>query len=118
MYQPKIKAHLIRKLYFLAKREQKKMTHVVNEILEEYLVTEPEPPPYEPQWMRYQPSPDFAQRKERAIHKMLRDYHGGNHDQDLQRRTDETRRGGGGENLRPPAPSEAEEFTPHPLPLS
>jgi len=44
MYQPKIKEHLIRKLYVLAKREQKKMTHVINEILEEYLVTEPEPP--------------------------------------------------------------------------
>ena len=44
MYQPKIKEHLIRKLYVLAKRERKKMTHMINEILEEYLVTEPDPP--------------------------------------------------------------------------
>ena len=76
MYQPKIKEHLIRKLYFLAQREKKKMTHVINEILEEYLVAEPEPPPYEPRWMRYQPHPDYAQRKERAIHKLMREYHG------------------------------------------
>jgi hypothetical protein len=80
MYQPKIKDELIRKLYFLAQREKKKMTHVVNEILEEYLVAEPDPPPYEPRWMRYQPHPAYAKRKERAIHKLMREYHGETHD--------------------------------------
>jgi len=34
MYQPKIKEVLIRKLYFAAQREGKKMTHLLNEILE------------------------------------------------------------------------------------
>jgi hypothetical protein len=29
MYQPKIKDELIRKLYFLAQREKKRMTHVL-----------------------------------------------------------------------------------------
>ena len=85
MYQPKIKDKLIRKLYFLAKREGKKMTHVLNEILEEYLIAEPEPPPYELQWTRYQPSPEAAKRKERTIQKMMREYHGGDDVEDIQR---------------------------------
>jgi hypothetical protein len=38
---------LIRKLYFAAQREGKKMTHLINEILAEYLAGEPEPPAYE-----------------------------------------------------------------------
>jgi hypothetical protein len=80
MYQPKIKDALIRNLYFLAQREGKKMTHVLNEVLEEYLIAEPEPPPYEPQWIRYRPSPDAAKRKERAIQRMMREYHGGAND--------------------------------------
>jgi hypothetical protein len=88
VYQPKIKDPHIRRLYFLAKRERKKMTQVLNEILAEYLADEPEPPPYEPQWMRYQPSPDYAKRTERAIHKMMRDYHGGNDEQVVHRRAD------------------------------
>ena len=73
MYQPKIKDELIRKLYFLALREKKKMTHVVNEILEEYLVAEPEPPPYEASGER---GPYHLERKMRAIHKLMREYHG------------------------------------------
>lgn len=117
MYQPKIKEHLIRKLYFLAKREGKKMTHVINEILEEYLATEPDPPPYEPQWMRYQPSPDYAKRAERAIQKMMRDYHGGSDEQDVHRSADETRGGCRSENLRPQEQGEAEEFAAYTMPL-
>ena len=117
MYQPKIKKHLIRKLYFLAKREKKKMTQMLNEILEEYMVTEPDPPPYESQWIRYPPRPDDAKRKERAIHKMMRDYHGGNNEQDVHRSTDETRSGCRSENLRPQEQSEAEEFAAYTLPL-
>ena len=85
MYQPKIKDRHIRRLYFLAKRERKKMTQVLNEILAAYLADEPEPPPYEPQWMRYQPSPDYAKRTERAIQRMMREYHGGMNGQDLHR---------------------------------
>ena len=89
MYQPKIKDQLIRKLYFLALREKKRMTHVVNEILEAYLIAEPEPPPYEPQWTRYQPNPDAAKRKERALQKMMREYHGEDDVENLQRHTNE-----------------------------
>lgn len=44
MYQPKVKDTLIRKLYFKAKREGKKMTQAINEALEDYLYGEPEPP--------------------------------------------------------------------------
>ncbi len=47
LYQPKIHDPLIRKLYFRAKREGKPMTRVANEIIEQALVSEPEPPPYE-----------------------------------------------------------------------
>ncbi len=52
LYQPKIKNALIRKLYFRAKKEGKRMTTLVNEILAAFLVNEPEPPPYEekPRW--------------------------------------------------------------------
>ena len=46
MYQPKIRDDLIRKLYFRARREQKKMTCLLNDLLEEVLTGEPEPPPY------------------------------------------------------------------------
>ena len=87
MYQPKIKDRHIRRLYFLAKKQGKKMTHVLNEIVEEALVGEPEPPPYEPQWMRYQPSPDREKRKLRAIHKLMRDYHGGDDVEEIHRQT-------------------------------
>ena len=44
LYQPRIKDPLIRKLYFKAKREGRKMTHLVNEALEDYLYGEPDPP--------------------------------------------------------------------------
>jgi hypothetical protein len=44
MYQPKIKDHLIRKLYFLAKKEKKRMTVLLNDIVADYLITEPDPP--------------------------------------------------------------------------
>jgi hypothetical protein len=91
MYQPKIKDHLIRKLFFAAKRAGKKMTHLINEILEEYLVTEPDPPPYEPAWMRYQPSPDYAKRKERMLKKLMREYHGEMNGSQAQEREAETR---------------------------
>ena len=52
MYQPRINKEIIRKLYFRAKREGKRMTRLINEILHEELVSEPEPPPYEekPWW--------------------------------------------------------------------
>ncbi|HEV8711699.1 MAG TPA: hypothetical protein VGX03_02590 [Candidatus Binatia bacterium] len=43
MYQPKIKEKHIRRLYFKAKREGRKMTHLVDEALEDYLYGEPEP---------------------------------------------------------------------------
>ena len=97
MYQPKMKEHLICKLYFLAKRRHKKMTHVLNEILEEYLVTEPEPPPYEPQWRRYQPRPDAAKRKEHMIHTFFREYHAGGPDEEVSRQENagDRHRGGG-----------------------
>ena len=117
MYQPKIKDRHIRRLYFLAKRERKKMTRVLDEILAEYLADEPEPPPYQPHWMRYQPSPDYAKRTERAIQKMMRDYHGGNDEQDVHRRADETRSDCGSENLRPQKQGEDEELAAYPLPL-
>jgi Family of unknown function (DUF6166) len=44
LYQPRIKDPLIRKLYFRAKREGRKMTHLFNEALEDYLYGEPDPP--------------------------------------------------------------------------
>lgn len=44
MYQPKMKERHIRRLYFKAKREGKKMTQLVNEALEDYLYGEPDPP--------------------------------------------------------------------------
>src|SRR5262249_48936501 len=44
MYQPKIQERHIRRLYVKAKREGKKMTHLVNEALAAYLEGEPEPP--------------------------------------------------------------------------
>ncbi len=46
LYQPKIRDPLIRKLYFRAKREGKPMTRVLNVIIEQALISEPEPPPY------------------------------------------------------------------------
>jgi hypothetical protein len=56
--------------------------------------------------MRYQPSPAYAKRKEHALHKMMRDYHGGNDEQAVHRRADEAGRSGGSENLRPPEQDE------------
>ena len=47
LYQPRIRDPLIRKLYFWAKREGKPMTRLVNEVIEQALISEPEPPPYE-----------------------------------------------------------------------
>ena len=47
LYQPRIKDELIRKLYFFAKREKRPMTKVLNQIVENALVHEPDPPPYE-----------------------------------------------------------------------
>jgi hypothetical protein len=47
LYQPKIKDHLIRKLYVAAKRNGIPMTYVINAILEHALVNEPAPTPYE-----------------------------------------------------------------------
>lgn len=85
LYQPRVKDYLIRKLYFAAKREGKKMTQLMNEMLEEYLRDEPEPPPYEPQWMRRGAHPDWRKRQERAIQKLMRDYHGGDHGEDIHR---------------------------------
>lgn len=46
VYQPKIKDNLIRKLYFRAKREGRPMTRLVNEVIEQALINEPEPPAY------------------------------------------------------------------------
>ena len=53
LYQPKIKNELIRKLYFRAKHEGKKMTTLINEIVAAYLTDDPDPPPYtEKPWWR------------------------------------------------------------------
>ena len=46
IYQPRIRDPLIRKLYFLAKRQGKPMTQILNEIVEQALIAEPDPPPY------------------------------------------------------------------------
>jgi len=46
LYQPRIRDPLIRKLYFLAKREGRPMTKVLHDIVATALVDEPEPPPY------------------------------------------------------------------------
>jgi hypothetical protein len=46
-HQPKIRKSLILKLRFKAKKEWKKATTLLNEILEKVLTTESEPPPYE-----------------------------------------------------------------------
>lgn len=48
MYNPKLRHELIRKLHFAAKARGMPMTHYLNKIVEEALVSEPEPPPYEP----------------------------------------------------------------------
>ena len=87
MYQPKIKDRHIRRLYFLAKKQGKKMTHVLNEIVEEALVGEPEPPPYEWQRVRRQLSLDRDKRKLRAFHKLMRDFHGGDDVENIHRET-------------------------------
>ncbi len=47
LYQPKIRDPLIRKLYFRAKREGKPMSRMLNELIGQALISEPEPPPYE-----------------------------------------------------------------------
>ena len=47
LYQPEMQDELVRKLYSAAKRQGKSMTHVLNEIVADALVSEPEPPPYE-----------------------------------------------------------------------
>lgn len=79
MYQPKIKDDLIRKLYFRARKEGKKMTHLINAILEEYLVDEPEPPPYEDRkYITVELHPDSLQRKIRLFDKLLQEYQGEN----------------------------------------
>ena len=57
LYQPKICDPLIRKLYFKAKKEGKPMTRIVNEVIEQALVSEPEPPPYEKRPSRQDDTP-------------------------------------------------------------
>ena len=52
MYQPQIKDELIRKLYFRARKEGKKMTVILNDMLEAYLIDEPAPPPYSKTMLR------------------------------------------------------------------
>jgi len=49
LYQPRLKDHLIRKLYRVAKRNGIPMTYVVNAILEANLIKEEEPQ-YEERW--------------------------------------------------------------------
>jgi hypothetical protein len=43
MYQPKMEDKYIRQLYFKAKREGRRMTHLLDEAMEEYLKAEPDP---------------------------------------------------------------------------
>jgi len=74
MYQPKIRDDLIRKLYFRARREQKKMTCFLNDLLEEVLTGEPEPPPYSETEPR---DGDPVKRKMRLYEKIVREYREG-----------------------------------------
>ena len=60
LYQPKIHDPLIRKLYFRAKREGQPMTRLLNKVIEQALISEPEPPPYE----KKPPRQDGAYQKE------------------------------------------------------
>ncbi len=48
MYSPKLRKDLIRKLYVAAKARGMPMTRYLAKVVEEALVGEPEPPPYEP----------------------------------------------------------------------
>jgi hypothetical protein len=102
MYQLKIKEALIRKLYFAAKREGKKMTHLINEILAEYLSGEPDPSPYEGR----DRTPYNLERKMRAIQPRRREYPGGHHGDfpcagRILNGSGERQRGGGAE-VHPP----------------
>ena len=89
MYQPKIKDRHIRRLYFLAKKQRKKMTCVLNEIVEEAVAKEPDPPPYELLRIRQQTNPDRDKRKLHALHKFMRDYHGGDDGEDRHRKANQ-----------------------------
>ena len=91
MYQPKIKNDLIRKRYFLAKKEKEKMTQLINEIVEEYLCTEPDSPPYEPSQRRVETTPNTLARKMKAYAKLLREYYGAVDDTQAHERAAEMR---------------------------
>lgn len=76
LYQPRIKDHLIRKLYLAAKREGKKMTHLINDIVEAYFVDEPEPPPdAEKMLIITEVNPHTLQRKMRRVAQRGREDH-------------------------------------------
>jgi len=91
LYQPRIKDNLIRRLYFAAKREGKKMTHLINEIMEEYLVDEPEPPPYEEkQYVALEANPNTLKRKTQQYKKLVREYHGDGNGTPTQERQDQS----------------------------
>lgn len=76
LYQPRIKDHLIRKLYFTAKREGKKMTHLINDIVEAYFIDEPEPPLYpERKSVTNEMHPHTLQRKLRRFARRIQQDH-------------------------------------------
>jgi hypothetical protein len=104
LYQPKIKDPLIRKLYFAAKREGKKMTHLINEILEESLGTEPEPPPYETSQHRGEANPKTLERKLQAYAKLFRAYYGELHGTQAYESAADTRGEAEGQALAESAP--------------